>query len=81
MNNVNAFIEESILHVKVMQTVYDKTGFSPRLRFVLKQFLYTASGQTDPWGSYAHGDPSSQGSPTACWEAWRIGSRIIILLS
>ena len=58
MNNVNAFIEETILHVKVMQSVYDKTGFSPRLRFVLKQFLYTASGQTDPWGSYAHGDPS-----------------------
>ena len=56
-NNVDAFIEESILHVKVMQTVYDNTAFSPRLRFVLKQFLYTASGQTDPWGLYAHGDP------------------------
>ena len=56
--NVNAFIEETILQVKVMQSVYDKTGFSPRLRFVLKQFLYTASGQTDPWGSYAHGAPS-----------------------
>ena len=66
--NVNAFIEETILQVKVMQTVYDNTGFSPRLRFVLKQFLYTASGQTDPWGLYAHGDPHPS-DLSACWEA------------
>ena len=50
--NVNAFIEETILQVKVMQTFYDKTGFNPRIRLELKHFLYTPSGSTDPWGYY-----------------------------
>ena len=48
--DVDAYMEESVLQLKAIQAVYDNTGFSPRIRFVIKQFLYTPQGDTDPWG-------------------------------
>ena len=47
---IDAFMEESILQVKLMQSMFDKTGFNPRVRFGIKQFLYTPQGSRDPWG-------------------------------
>jgi len=48
--DINEFMEESVLQVKVIQAIFDKTGFNPRVRFGIKQFLYTPQGETDPWG-------------------------------
>ena len=48
--DINEFMEESVLQVKVIQAMFDKTGFNPRVRFGIKQFLYTPQGETDPWG-------------------------------
>ena len=43
--DVVAFMEESVLQLKAIQAVYDNTGFNPRIRFVIKQFLYTPQGR------------------------------------
>jgi len=48
--DINEFMEESVLQVKAIQAIYDKTGFNPRIRFGIKQFLYTPQGSNDPWG-------------------------------
>ena len=49
--DVEAFIEETILQVSVMQAAYDKTGFDPPVKIVIKQILFTPStSTTDPWG-------------------------------
>ena len=90
-NDVDVFIEESMLQVKVMQTIFDKTGFSPRVKLVIKKFLYTGqrSGESaDPWGTYANTDVAnmmyathrwSQGNPTVLtangWDAMLVTTK------
>ena len=49
--DVDAYIEETLLQVQVMQRGFDKTvGFDPPLKIVVKHILYTPEGETDPWG-------------------------------
>ena len=48
--DVDAFIAETVLQIQLMQSAYDKSGFDPPVKFVLKQFLYTPQGHSDPWG-------------------------------
>ncbi|OUS49641.1 hypothetical protein BE221DRAFT_143585 [Ostreococcus tauri] len=70
--DVNAFIEESLLQLKVVQNVYDQTsGMNPPLKFVVKQFLYTAQGSSDPWGVYASTDLGNMLSAAQAWSERR----------
>lgn len=51
LNSMSEFIEQSILQVQYMQAAFDKTsGFNRPVKLIIKHFMRTASGSSDPWG-------------------------------
>ncbi|OUS49642.1 hypothetical protein BE221DRAFT_157592 [Ostreococcus tauri] len=70
--DVNAYMEESLLQLKVIQSAYSKTsGMNPPLKFAIKQFLYTAKGSSDPWGVYAGTDLGNMLNAAQAWSERR----------
>lgn len=51
LNSMSEFIEQSILQVQYMQAAFDKTsGFNRPVKLIIKHFMRTAQGSSDPWG-------------------------------